>query len=110
MTALGQGAAIGAFASGDEEENKEETVPHPESAARPTTISATRAGITRRRRRGRLEPAPNADNRRSDRFVRAVADGLAAGRLASAQPNRTRLLRDPPAPGPAPLLILTAAH
>src|SRR6266581_2599601 len=110
MTALGQGAAGAAFASGDEEENHEETEPHPASAANPSSISARRACAARRCRCARLDPEPNAGNRRSERLVRAVAEGLAAGRLAAAQPDRTGLLRGEGKRGEADFLVRTVAE
>src|SRR5439155_20482112 len=91
-------------------ENQEEAVPHPESAANPSSISVVRASVTARCRRGRLEPERNAGNRRSDRLVRAVAEGLAASRLAATQIDRAGLLRGKGERGEADFLVRAVAE
>src|SRR5947199_5677653 len=91
MIVLGQ-AAGGAL--GSDEENSDEVQPHPASAARPLNANARRTrGIARRRCR-RINPANNAVSRGSDALMRAVAERLAAGRLATAQIDIPGLLGD----------------
>src|SRR5579863_1867501 len=112
MTAFVQAAPDGGGfdSEGAEEENKEVTVPHPASAAGPSSASATRAHATRRCRRRRLDPSRNFRNRWSEALMRAVAERLAAGRLAAAQPHRPALLRGEGERGEADGLVRAVAE